>query len=83
MIAKKISSDNKSDDSLAVVDKTFEDTTNAITTMMLHDIKMYCDIIAAIRTHIHDMFVALRKELKSANADKPKEDGESVDKENN
>lgn len=83
MIAKKISSDNKSDDSLAVVDKTFEDTTNAITTMMLHDIKMYCDIIAAIRTHIHDTFVALRKELKAARTDKPKEDGEPVDKENN
>jgi hypothetical protein len=81
MIAKKISSDNKSNDGLAVIDKTFEDTTNAVTMMMLHDIKMYCDIISAIRTHIHDTFVALRKELKSARADKPKEDGEPVDKE--
>lgn len=84
MVAKKLSdNDNKSNDGLAVVDKTFEDTTNAVTMMMLHDIKMYCDIISAIRTHIHDTFVALRKELKSARADKPKEDGEPVDKENN
>lgn len=83
MIAKKMSSDNKSNDGLAVIDKTFEDTTNAVTMMMLHDIKMYCDIISAIRTHIHDTFVALRKELKSARTDKPKEDGEPVDKENN
>jgi hypothetical protein len=84
MVAKKLSdNDNKSNDGLAVIDKTFEDTTNAITMMMLHDIKMYCDIISAIRIHIHDTFVELRKELKSANADKPKEDGEPVDKENN
>lgn len=81
MVAKKLSDNNKSDDSLAAVDKTFEDTTNAITTMMLHDIKMYCDIISAIRTHIHDTFVALRKELQSARTGKPKEDDESVDKE--
>lgn len=74
LAARKLSSDNKSDDSLAVVDKTFEDTTNSITLMMVNDIKMYCDIITAIRKNIHDTFIALRDELRSARTDKPKEE---------
>lgn len=82
--AKKISGDdNKGDDSFAVVDKTFKDTANAITSLMMSDIKMYCDIISAIRIHIHDTFKKLIEDLKSVHTDKPKEDEEPVNKENN
>lgn len=81
--AKKISGDdNKGDDSFAVVDKTFENTANAITLMMINDIKMYCEIISTIRKHIHDSFKEFKAKLKSAHTDKPKED-EEPDKENN